>query len=97
VVDLPDDEDDEEEDGDERPPWADSVPGAGFDRPEPAEEPGQAMVFLGQVVRFDRDRRHPESLALEAVDILRRLVQGEAVEVVDKVLEDLLGDSDASA
>lgn len=77
----------------QREPWADSVPGAAFDAPD-EEEPTQAMVFLGQVVRFDKDRKHRDSLALEAVDILRRIVQGRAVEVVDKVLEDLLGSDD---
>jgi hypothetical protein len=103
------DGDDEEADS----PWADSVPGASYDRavhdapeePEPAvgdeeeeedgedaEEPDrQAAVFLGQIIRFDRDRKHPADLALEAMDVLRTIVQGDVSEVVDKVLEDLLG------
>jgi hypothetical protein len=92
----------------EREPWADSVPGAGF---EPAEEgeppieggdlsadvesddgnPAQGMIFLGQIVRFDRDRRHPDSLALEAADVLRRIVDGQTTETIDRVLDDLLG------
>lgn len=80
----------------EREPWADSVPGAGYDASD-ADEPTQAMVFLGQVVRFDKDRKHRDSLALETVDILRRIVQGQAVEVVDRVLEDLLGDDNSAA
>ncbi|MGE0555581.1 MAG: hypothetical protein AB7R55_19275 [Gemmatimonadales bacterium] len=82
----------EDEDG-EREPWADSVPGAGFDS-ESEDEPSQAMVFLGQVVRFRSDRKHPDDLALETADVLRRIVEGQAVEVVDKVLRDLLGDAD---
>jgi hypothetical protein len=60
----------------------------------PPDESGgerQAAVFLGQIVRFDKDRRHPGDLALETMDILRTIVQGEVSEVVDKVLEDLLG------
>lgn len=89
VVDIPPDAEAERE------PWADSVPGAGYDAEADDEEPGQAMVFLGQVVRFDRDRRHRDNLALETADVLRRLVQGEAVEVVDKALEDLLDEPDA--
>ncbi|MEO5799400.1 MAG: hypothetical protein ABIZ70_01950 [Gemmatimonadales bacterium] len=50
-----------------------------------------AAVLLGQIVRFQRDRKHPESLPLETVDVLARIVSGRVVEVVDKVLEDLLG------
>lgn len=93
-------------DEDEVAPWAESVPGASYDRTvseEPPEEDPltvegeeesgerQAAVFLGQIVRFDKDRRHPGDLALETMDILRTIVQGEVSEVVDKVLEDLLG------
>jgi len=61
--------------------------------PPPDEPTGerQAAVFLGQIVRFDKDRRHPRDLALETMDVLRTIVQGEVSEVVDKVLEDLLG------
>lgn len=92
----------------ESAPWADSVPGPAYDRAvsdEGGEEAAstlaegesgerQAAVFLGQIVRFDRDRRHPGDLALETMDILRTIVQGEVSEVVDKVLEDLLGGRD---
>jgi hypothetical protein len=103
LVDIPGDFFSGEEE--ETAPWADSVPGASYDRTvsggigeEPDGEPGeaetgerQAAVFLGQIVRFDKDRRHPEDLALETMDILRTIVQGDVSEVVDKVLEDLLG------
>jgi hypothetical protein len=34
---------------------------------------------------------HPESLPLEAVDLLRRVIDGKTSEVVDKALADLLG------
>jgi len=96
------------EEGDEPAPWADSVPGASYDRErfeesgeaegearvdgdEDAEDGRQAAVFLGQIIRFDKDRRHPGDLALETMDVLRTIVQGDVSEVVDKVLEDLLG------
>jgi len=95
------------EEGEDASPWADSVPGAAYDREisgapameassrEPAEEDTeeeqQAAVFLGQIIRLDKDRRHPRDLALETMDVLRTIVQGEVSEVVDKVLEDLLG------
>ena len=63
---------------------------------EDDEEPGQerqAAVFLGQIIRFDHDRKHPGDLALETMDVLRTIVQGDVSEVVDKVLEDLLGEA----
>jgi hypothetical protein len=100
-----------EEDEESESPWAESVPGAAYDRAvhgEPAPEDDaaeadaegsesgeesdrQAAVFLGQIIRFDKDRKHPDDLALETMDVLRTIVQGDVSEVVDKVLEDLLG------
>lgn len=102
-----------EEDEESEAPWAESVPGAAYDRAvsgDPAEGDGaedpspagdsdeedddadrQAAVFLGQIIRFDKDRKHPDDLALETMDVLRTIVQGDVSEVVDKVLEDLLG------
>ncbi|MGE0440889.1 MAG: hypothetical protein AB7L66_09835 [Gemmatimonadales bacterium] len=88
----------EEEDGEPDEPWAASVPR--FEAEAEAEtdaESGdgtQGMVFLGQIVRFDRDRKHPDSLALETADVLRTLVEGKAGELVDRVLDDLLGEFD---
>ena len=57
------------------------------------EGPVMAAVLLGQIIRFEKDRRHPDSLPLETVDVLARIVSGRVVEVVDKVLRDLLGPS----
>ncbi len=75
-------------------PWAASVPGASYEAEvqggSDGEEP-QAAVFLGQIVRFAKDRKHPGDLARETVDVLRTIVEGDVSEVVDKVLEDLLG------
>jgi hypothetical protein len=84
------------EEGDEEPepPWASSVPGAGYEAAATEDDDGedrQAAVFLGQIIRFDKDRKHPDDLALETMDVLRTIVEGEVSEVVDKVLEDLLG------
>ena len=106
LVDLPSDFFSGEE-SEAKSPWSESVPGAAYEREvsgepapreapeeasgEPAAEEQQAAVFLGQIIRFDKDRRHPEDLALETMDVLRTIVQGEVSEVVDKVLEDLLG------
>lgn len=101
-----------EEDEEAESPWADSVPGAAYDRevsgaaapddsdpddeetgdsPEGDDADRQAAVFLGQIIRFEKDRKHPGDLALETMDVLRTIVQGDVSEVVDKVLEDLLG------
>ena len=107
LVELPSDFFTGAEEREDESPWADSVPGAAYDREisgappemesrrESAEEDSddeqQAAVFLGQIIRFDKDRRHPGDLALETMDVLRTIVQGDVSEVVDKVLEDLLG------
>src|SRR5688572_16620019 len=67
---------------------------------EDADDSGrerQAAVFLGQIIRFDHDRKHPDDLALETMDVLRTIVQGDVSEVVDKVLEDLLDEAGPSS
>ena len=61
------------------------------DEVDGGDEPSVAPIPLGNIVRFERDRVHPESLPLEAVDILRRVIDGETAEVVDRALADLLG------
>jgi hypothetical protein len=90
---------DEEEEDDE--PWSASVPGSSYESvveaegdEEDAEEtadPAVAPIPLGNIVRYDRDRIHPDSLPLEAVDVLRRIIDGDTSEVVDRALADLLG------
>ena len=42
-------------------------------------------------MRYQSDRVHPESLPLETADVLRKIVEGGASEVVDRALADLLG------
>ena len=61
------------------------------DDDEGEDDPAVAPIPLGNIVRFERDRVHPESLPLEAVDVLRRIIDGETSEVVDRALSDLLG------
>lgn len=106
IVPMPEQELEDEDD--EAEPWSASVPSSNYERAvaeaevEPGEEaddeddedggPPMAAVLLGQIVRFQKDRKHPESLPLETIDVLARIVSGRVVEVVDKVLEDLLGD-----
>ena len=83
-------EDFAEPEDDGHKPWSASVPTWEGEAAEPPE-PRQAAVLLGHIVRFQHDRKHPDDLALEAADILTTIVQGRVVDVVDKVLEDLLG------
>jgi hypothetical protein len=90
MVPLPESEEDEPEE-----PWAASVPGSSYEASVEEEggegEPRVAPIPLGHIVRYQRDRVHPESLPLEAVDILRRIIDGDISEVVDRALADLLG------
>jgi hypothetical protein len=96
MVPLPDDEDAEDEE-----PWAASVPGSAYeaeveesaedDEEGDEDEPRVAPIPLGHIVRYERDRVHPESLPLEAVDVLRKIIEGDTSEIVDRALADLLG------
>jgi hypothetical protein len=76
-------------------PWSASVPK--FEDGERQELPENAVVplLLGHIVRFKRDRKHPDDLALEAGDVLQTILAKEShtTEVVDRLLEDLLGDA----
>jgi len=91
MIPLPDMEDEEEEEE----PWAASLPGASYEASlEDAEvdddDPKVAPIPLGHIVRYERDRVHPESLPLEAVDVLRKIIDGDTSEMVDRALADLL-------
>jgi hypothetical protein len=91
MVPLP--EEDPQE-GDE--PWASSVPSSSYEAsldPDqtPQDDPRVAPVPLGNIVRYQRDRVHPESLPLETADVLKKIIEGDASEVVDRALSDLLG------
>ncbi|WP_353266581.1 hypothetical protein [Gemmatimonas sp.] len=87
-------------------PWKESVPSyeASLDaddddddddeeEEDDEEEAPFETILLGHIVRFDKDRRHPENLAEEAVDILQRIIHGaESLEDADKkAIDDLLG------
>ena len=91
MVPLPDDE---AEEADE--PWSASVPSSSYeasvaDDSSEAEEAQVAPVPLGNIVRYQRDRVHPESLPLETADVLKKIIEGDASEVIDRALADLLG------
>jgi hypothetical protein len=90
MVPLPDEEPDDAEE-----PWAASVPGASYEatlegEQDDQDDPRVAPVPLGTIVRYDRDRVHPDSLPLEAAAVLKKIIEGDAGEVVDRALADLL-------
>ncbi len=84
-------------------PWKESVPSYEAARDaEPdddddddgddAEPAPFETILLGHIVRFAKDRRHPDDLAAEAVDILQRIIHGAELEDADrKAIDDLLG------
>jgi hypothetical protein len=88
--------DDEEEDEEEAEPWAASVPSSRYEEAiaEEEDDDGEPRIVplpLGNIVRYERDRKFPDSLPREAVDILQKVIQGRTTEVVDRALADLLG------
>ncbi len=77
-------------------PWAASVPSSSYEasiesETEDQEDPQVAPIPLGNIVRYEHDRVHPESLPLETADVLKKIIEGGASEVVDRALADLLG------
>jgi len=96
-------EEQEEGEEDESEPWKASVPVPEFELESesadsaetPSLEDGAAVpVYLGNIVRLSKDRKHPEDLAAEASDVLMTVLTGSVSEVVDRVLEDLLGNDE---
>lgn len=76
-------------------PWKASVPsfeeGESDGNGEEGEASGLAAILLGHIVRFTSDRKHPEDLAQEAVDILQRVVAGAPMpDAATKAIDDLL-------
>jgi hypothetical protein len=76
-------------------PWSSSVPSSAYeaslDADAASEDPTVAPIPLGNIVRYQKDRVHPDSLPLETADVLKRIIEGGASEVVDRALADLLG------
>lgn len=99
IVPLPSTASDEADPDDADEPWLASADSQAYERSvsqgadagRSGEENDKAALPLGHIIRFEKDRKHPESLALEALDILTQVVQGKVVPLVDKVLSDLLG------
>jgi hypothetical protein len=86
-----------EEAAHEHEPWKASVPSyeasasAGDDDDE-SETPPYETILLGHIVRFAKDRKHPDDLAAEAVDILQKILTGgDPLHDADKrAIDDLL-------
>ena len=73
-------------------PWKASVPSF-EDRQEESEGEGPPMetILLGHIVRFAGDRKHPDDLAAEAVDILQKILTGGPLaDASSKAIDDLL-------
>lgn len=75
-------------------PWRASVPGADFDPDaedddDEASDPQLVGIFLGEIVRFEGDRKNPDSLLREAADMLAGVIRGQVASVVDRVIEEL--------
>lgn len=92
-----------ESDAHDDEPWKASVPSfeAGTENgdDEDSEDddddlPGSPFetILLGHIVRFVKDRRHPDNLADEAIDILQRIINGtRSLDDADrKAIDDLL-------
>lgn len=76
-------------------PWKASVPSyedamrASDD--EDDEGPHLETILLGHIVRFAADRKHPDDLAAEAVDVLHKILTGGALsDANSKAIDDLL-------
>lgn len=88
-------------------PWKESVPSyegalaAGDDDEDDDDDEDEdddeespfETILLGHIVRFEKDRKHPDDLAAEAVDILQRIIHGaDSLQDADrKAIDDLLG------
>ena len=73
-------------------PWKASVPSF-EERQEEGEGEGPPMetILLGHIVRFAGDRKHPDDLAAEAVDILQKILTGGPLaDASRKAIDDLL-------
>lgn len=78
-------------------PWKASVPsyeervarGGGDDDDDEGES--LETILLGHIVRFAGDRRHPDDLAAEAVDVLHKILTGGPLtDANSKAIDDLL-------
>ena len=75
---LTDDDDDDDEDGED-------------DDEDDDEDSQVETILLGHIVRFAADRKHPDDLAAEAVDVLQKILgAGDLTDANSKAIDDLL-------
>ncbi len=86
-----------EEAGHADEPWKASVPSyedrlaRGGDDDDEDDGPSLETILLGHIVRFAGDRKHPDDLAAEAVDILHKILTGGPLaDANSKAIDDLL-------
>lgn len=93
VVPVPEELQDDEDGDEPEEPWASSVPSSAYEAAITDEQqqtdPTVTTLPLGNIVRYAHDRQHPGSLAEEAADVLRKVIQGETAELVDRALANL--------
>lgn len=77
-------------------PWKASVPSyedrvAASDDDDDDDGPALETILLGHIVRFAADRKHPDDLAQEAVDVLHKILTGGPLaDANSKAIDDLL-------
>ncbi|MDF1502437.1 hypothetical protein [Roseisolibacter sp. H3M3-2] len=76
-------------------PWKASVPSYEDSLKDADEEEGDGpqleTVLLGHIVRFAADRKHPDDLAAEAVDVLHKILTGGTLsDASSRAIDDLL-------
>ena len=74
-------------------PWKASVPSyeERASASDAGEGPPMETILLGHIVRFAADRKHPDDLAAEAVDVLQKILTGGPLtDANSKAIDDLL-------
>lgn len=72
-------------------PWKASVPSYEDRARDDDDGPSLETVLLGHIVRFAADRKHPDDLAAEAVDVLHKILTGGPLtDANSKAIDDLL-------
>lgn len=97
VLPMDDVAEDEEEDGEsDAEPWKASVPAPPMELEDEdedgaeGEEPRVALLPIGNIVRSNRDRNHPEQVEVDVWEMLENLVEGNARDAAQKAIDDLL-------
>lgn len=84
------------EQADQEEPWKASVPSSNYEQAVAGEDedeesgPSVGLLFLGEVVRFEDDRKHPADLPREAADVLRTVLTGKLSSATEKAIDRLL-------